>query len=66
MKTTLDVPAMHNQCLRKAKFRSWQAATRRATKHNLENPPPEGYRFHAYSCPLCFGWHVGRTKVSKS
>ena len=64
--TELDAPAMVNQCLRKAKFRTWAAAVLRARKHNRENPPPPGYTFHAYSCPVCFGWHVGRTKKKGS
>lgn len=63
--TELSGAAMVNQCLRKKKFRTWAAAHVRAIKHNREHPPPPGYIFHAYSCPLCFGWHVGRTKTKK-
>ena len=62
--TELTAPAMHNQCLRKARFRTFSAADKRAKKFNFVSPPPPGYRFHVYSCPVCFGWHVGRTKVS--
>ena len=66
MTPDLDVAAMHNQCLRKAKFRTFEAADTRAKRFNKISPPGPGYYFHAYSCPVCFGWHVGRTKVSKS
>jgi len=57
---------MHNQCLRKKRFRDFEVASRKAAEHNVKNPPGDGKIFHAYHCPLCFTYHIGRTQKEKS
>lgn len=53
---------MHNQCLRKKVFRAASKADAKAREWNLKAPPGPGLRFHAYACPLCGKYHVGRTR----
>jgi hypothetical protein len=61
----MSIAADLNQCYRKRVFRDPKRAQKTADHYNQVSPPPDGKLFHAYSCPVCFKWHVGRTDKTK-
>lgn len=54
-------PAAENSCFRKRSYYTETYARKIAAFWNAENPPEGGQLFHAYLCPLCSQYHVGRT-----
>jgi len=54
-------PNPQNACFRKRSYWTLEYAKKIAQFWNEENPPGGGQFFHAYTCPHCGQYHVGRT-----